>query len=167
MLESRLQHVMRCMKIDATKKVNQIFLKITVPKLSQERIRKICSRVRRITYLRPVIVQLPGALRMARTIHLFKYPAYVRTTIYTTFAVQIVHRQFHKLTKTKGDVSPPRIAYSSCSTPVYSRRPSTGRTQCRSGISACRNSPSMLRAGRMSISRYDDWLPQRFEHPTR
>lgn len=32
----------------------------------------------------------------------FKYPDYVRTTIYTTNAVEAVHRQFRKLTKTKG-----------------------------------------------------------------
>ena len=32
----------------------------------------------------------------------FKYPGYVRATIYTTNAVEAVHRQFRKLTKTKG-----------------------------------------------------------------
>ena len=32
----------------------------------------------------------------------FKYPDYVRTTIYTTNAVEAAHRQFRKLTKTKG-----------------------------------------------------------------
>ncbi len=32
----------------------------------------------------------------------FKYPDYVRTAIYTTNAVEAVHRQFRKLTKTKG-----------------------------------------------------------------
>lgn len=32
----------------------------------------------------------------------FKYPDYVRTVIYTTNAVESVHRQFRKLTKTKG-----------------------------------------------------------------
>lgn len=32
----------------------------------------------------------------------FKYPAYVRKPIYTTNAVEAVHRQFRKLTKTKG-----------------------------------------------------------------
>ena len=32
----------------------------------------------------------------------FKYPHYVRTAIYTTNAVEAVHRQFRKLTKTKG-----------------------------------------------------------------
>lgn len=32
----------------------------------------------------------------------FKYPDYVRTSIYTTNAVESVHRQFRKLTKTKG-----------------------------------------------------------------
>jgi len=32
----------------------------------------------------------------------FKYPEYVRTPIYTTNAVEAVHRQFRKLTKTKG-----------------------------------------------------------------
>jgi transposase-like protein len=32
----------------------------------------------------------------------FKYPDYVRTPIYTTNAVEAVHRQFRKLTKTKG-----------------------------------------------------------------
>lgn len=32
----------------------------------------------------------------------FKYPDYVRTAIYTTNAVEAVHRQFLKLTKTKG-----------------------------------------------------------------
>lgn len=32
----------------------------------------------------------------------FKYPQYVRTAIYTTNAVEAVHRQFRKLTKTKG-----------------------------------------------------------------
>ena len=31
----------------------------------------------------------------------FKYPDYVRTAIYTTNAVEAVHRQFRKLTKTK------------------------------------------------------------------
>lgn len=32
----------------------------------------------------------------------FKYPDYLRTVIYTTNAVEAVHRQFRKLTKTKG-----------------------------------------------------------------
>ena len=32
----------------------------------------------------------------------FKYPADVRKAIYTTNAVEAVHRQFRKLTKTKG-----------------------------------------------------------------
>lgn len=32
----------------------------------------------------------------------FKYPAYVRKAIYTTNAIEAVHRQFRKLTKTKG-----------------------------------------------------------------
>jgi putative transposase len=32
----------------------------------------------------------------------FKYLGYVRTAIYTTNAVEAVHRQFRKLTKTKG-----------------------------------------------------------------
>jgi len=32
----------------------------------------------------------------------FNYPDYVRTSIYTTNAVEAVHRQFRKLTKTKG-----------------------------------------------------------------
>ncbi|MCX2794679.1 transposase [Microbulbifer thermotolerans] len=32
----------------------------------------------------------------------FKYPEYVRKPIYTTNAVEAVHRQFRKLTKTKG-----------------------------------------------------------------
>ncbi|MCO1333549.1 IS256 family transposase [Microbulbifer sp. OS29] len=32
----------------------------------------------------------------------FKYPEYIRTPIYTTNAVEAVHRQFRKLTKTKG-----------------------------------------------------------------
>jgi putative transposase len=32
----------------------------------------------------------------------FRYPDYVRTAIYTTNAVETVHRQFRKLTKTKG-----------------------------------------------------------------
>ena len=32
----------------------------------------------------------------------FKYPDYVRKAIYTTNAVEAVHRQFRKLTKTKG-----------------------------------------------------------------
>ncbi|GAB2888289.1 hypothetical protein GCM10027180_18360 [Microbulbifer echini] len=32
----------------------------------------------------------------------FKYPEYIRTPIYTTNAVETVHRQFRKLTKTKG-----------------------------------------------------------------
>lgn len=32
----------------------------------------------------------------------FKYSDYVRTAIYTTNAVEAVHRQFRKLTKTKG-----------------------------------------------------------------
>lgn len=32
----------------------------------------------------------------------FKYPDYVRSAIYTTNAVEAVHRQFRKLTKTKG-----------------------------------------------------------------
>jgi transposase-like protein len=31
-----------------------------------------------------------------------KYPDYVRTPIYTTNSVEAVHRQFRKLTKTKG-----------------------------------------------------------------
>ena len=35
----------------------------------------------------------------------FKYPDYVRTAIYTTNAVEAVHRQFRKLTKTKGGFS--------------------------------------------------------------
>lgn len=32
----------------------------------------------------------------------FKYPEYVRKAIYTTNAIEAVHRQFRKLTKTKG-----------------------------------------------------------------
>ncbi|OOE43419.1 transposase [Salinivibrio kushneri] len=32
----------------------------------------------------------------------FKYPEQVRKAIYTTNAVEAVHRQFRKLTKTKG-----------------------------------------------------------------
>jgi len=32
----------------------------------------------------------------------FKYPDYVRTAIYTTNAVEAVHRRFRTLTKTKG-----------------------------------------------------------------
>jgi transposase-like protein len=32
----------------------------------------------------------------------FKYPDYVRKAIYTTNAIEAVHRQFRKLTKTKG-----------------------------------------------------------------
>ncbi len=32
----------------------------------------------------------------------FKYPEYVRRVIYTTNAIEAVHRQFRKLTKTKG-----------------------------------------------------------------
>ena len=32
----------------------------------------------------------------------FKYPDYVRTAIYTTNTVEVVHRQFRNLTKTKG-----------------------------------------------------------------
>jgi putative transposase len=32
----------------------------------------------------------------------FKYPDYVRSAIYTTNAVEAVHRQFRKITKTKG-----------------------------------------------------------------
>ncbi len=35
----------------------------------------------------------------------FKYPDYVRTAIYTTNAVKAVHRQFRKLTKTKGGIA--------------------------------------------------------------
>lgn len=35
----------------------------------------------------------------------FKYPEYVRKAIYTTNAVEAVHRQFRKLTKTKGGFS--------------------------------------------------------------
>ena len=31
----------------------------------------------------------------------FKYPDYVRKAIYTTNAIEVVHRQFRKLTKTK------------------------------------------------------------------
>ncbi|SUO97336.1 Transposase and inactivated derivatives [Suttonella ornithocola] len=34
--------------------------------------------------------------------HYFKYPEAVRKPIYTTNAVEAVHRQFRKLTKTKG-----------------------------------------------------------------
>ena len=34
--------------------------------------------------------------------HYFKYPEYVRKAIYTKNAVEAVHRQFRKLTKTKG-----------------------------------------------------------------
>ena len=32
----------------------------------------------------------------------FKYPEYIRKVIYTTNAIEAVHRQFRKLTKTKG-----------------------------------------------------------------
>lgn len=35
----------------------------------------------------------------------FKYPHYIRKTIYTTNAIEAVHRQFRKLTKTKGGFS--------------------------------------------------------------
>jgi putative transposase len=34
--------------------------------------------------------------------HYFKYPEHIRKVIYTTNAVEAVHRQFRKLTKTKG-----------------------------------------------------------------
>ncbi len=51
--------------------------------------------------------QYPLVIRSWRDkwIHLsayFKYPEYVRKAIYTTNAVEAVHRQFRKLTKTKG-----------------------------------------------------------------
>lgn len=32
----------------------------------------------------------------------FKYPEYIRKVIYTTNAIEVVHRQFCKLTRTKG-----------------------------------------------------------------
>lgn len=48
----------------------------------------------------------------------FKYPEYVRKAIYTTNAVETVHRQFRKLTKPRV-VLPTRTVYSNCSTPVY------------------------------------------------
>ncbi len=41
----------------------------------------------------------------AKWVHLsahFKYPEYIRKVIYTTNAVETVHRQFRKLTKAKG-----------------------------------------------------------------
>ena len=34
--------------------------------------------------------------------HYFKYPEHIRRVIYTTNAVEAVHRQFRKLRKTKG-----------------------------------------------------------------
>ncbi|HDL7241199.1 TPA: transposase, partial [Yersinia enterocolitica] len=34
--------------------------------------------------------------------HYFRYPATIRKVIYTTNAIESVHRQFRKLTKTKG-----------------------------------------------------------------
>ena len=51
--------------------------------------------------------QYPIVLRSWRNkwVHLsvyFKYPEYVRKAIYTTNAIEAVHRQFRKLTKTKG-----------------------------------------------------------------
>ena len=51
--------------------------------------------------------QYPLVIRSWRDkwVHLsayFKYPEYVRKAIYTTNAVEAVHRQFRKLTKTKG-----------------------------------------------------------------
>ncbi len=42
------------------------------------------------------------AYQMASTIRLFQYPRAIRKPIYTTNAVEAVHRQFRKLTKTKG-----------------------------------------------------------------
>ena len=39
---------------------------------------------------------------MAQSIGLFQIPADIRRVIYTTNAIKAVHRQFRKLTKTKG-----------------------------------------------------------------
>lgn len=40
--------------------------------------------------------------KWANLSHYFKYPEHIRKVIYTTNAVEAVHRQFRKLTKTKG-----------------------------------------------------------------
>ncbi len=49
----------------------------------------------------PMVVKSWRSKRLTLSAY-FKYPDYVRTAIYTTNAVEAVHRQFRKLTKTKG-----------------------------------------------------------------
>ncbi|KGA80033.1 transposase, Mutator family protein [Yersinia enterocolitica] len=39
---------------------------------------------------------------MGKPVTYFRYPATIRKVIYTTNAIESVHRQFRKLTKTKG-----------------------------------------------------------------
>jgi len=45
------------------------------------------------------------AQEMGQFIGLFSNPEYIRKAIYTTNAIEAVHRQFRKLTKTKGAFS--------------------------------------------------------------
>ena len=47
----------------------------------------------------------------------FKYPADIRRVIYTTNAIEAVHRQFRKLTKTKGAFFPMKNSFAQ--TAVY------------------------------------------------
>ena len=63
----------------------------------------------------------------------FKYPDDLRKAIYTTNAVEAVHRQFRKLTKTKGGLLM-KTACSNYSMPASSAPPKNGRTRYRIGI---------------------------------
>lgn len=49
----------------------------------------------------PMVIKSWRSMRPTLSAYL-KYPDYVQTAIYTTNAVEAMHRQFRKLTKTKG-----------------------------------------------------------------
>jgi len=68
----------------------------------------------------------------------FKYPDYVRTAIYTTNAVEAVHRQFRKLTKTKDGFANENILLKLLYAGILKTQ-SGGRTLCKTGTWPCHN----------------------------
>ncbi len=84
----------------------------------------------------------------------FKYPEDIRRIIYTTNSIEAVHRQFRKLTKTKGgfpnDDSLLKLLYMASSMPARS-----GPCRSRTGISRCRSWRSSSRVGLMPCSIFD------------
>ncbi|GAB4197071.1 MAG: hypothetical protein Tsb002_30900 [Wenzhouxiangellaceae bacterium] len=76
----------------------------------------------------------------------FKYPGDVRKAIYTTNAVETVHRQFPKLTKTKGGFANKNSLLKLLYTGIL-KVSEKGPIQCRTGISHCHNWQSISRSG--------------------